>query len=380
MRISKKPPLLHQHLIAKIMSHICSQGIEYLYSNPKFQWCLRKPRNTFISTRTTKATKKTIDRPTHDSMHEHCKLINTNQSRVQHKCGRYFWKYLESWFISTVHHYRPRIDSQRKWTIFAKKDERGRSEFPEVSEGWFGGEPIGHEGSMQWSIVKPSLPAEASEKCGVTLFVAVRSYSLLISIGAARASGTYRHMRSRWPRRGEDAGANAQRVLFLVQLSSTKATKRQVLFRDPPPLCTNTPRTPEAAAHDYGAAAGRHGVANKKEQFLVERRQAAAATAAAEDDQSRVAFFVSCPVPGRVFRRSDTAGPRTQYFCPARTSLSLSRTAFTAPVCASPCTNGRHDSCMGFGDGAVLLSSFVPSTHTPGSTHTSSRPIQPRCS
>lgn len=164
--------------------------------------------------------------------------------------------------------------------------------------------------------------------------------------------------------RGEDAGANAQRIQILVHLCSTKAAKRPraVLLRE----CTNTGGRKSRHRGEYHTERGvrrrrtaRH---NPEKRFLAEKPRS-------RGRRRSVARRVFRRLPGRVFRRPDTTGPRTQYFCSARTSLSLSR---NAPVCASACTDAREGrSCVGFGTGLYwrvgtgsFLLSFVCNPHS----------------
>ena len=216
--------------------------------------------------------------------------------------------------------------------------------------------------------------------------------------------------------RGEDAGANAQRIQILVRLCSTKATKRRVLSAvlflvdAPTPRLEgrksrvhetrrdetrreSTQRYARRSTESRDSAGGTVSVRKAEESRGVAGRRSLARLLVRSVGRRGVAWHrvasrrVFRRLPGRVFRRSDTAGPRTQYFCPARTSLSLSR---YAPVCGSACTwtLWRWVGCMGYGTGLYwrvrtgsFLLSFVPNPHRrPGNSHIT-RPIRGgRCS
>lgn len=124
--------------------------------------------------------------------------------------------------------------------------------------------------------------------------------------------------------RGEDAGANAQRVLIVVQLSSTKATNRQSPLSRSSSVMHQHQGIPRLARE-----AGRRGSANKKDQFLAESRQAARPRPSSEPPRKTV---------GRASRFSSLARPSFSSVphCRATHAIFLPRThiplAFTHRV------------------------------------------------
>ena len=166
----------------------------------------------------------------------------------------------------------------------------------------------------------------------------------------------YRHMRSRWPRRRRRCECAAYPDPCPSLFDKGDKTSR-AFGRPLPGGCTNTAaregnprarrdetrrdetREPQRYARrstePRDTAGGTVSVGKAEESRGVEHEDARSFGQSAWRGiaSRRVAFFVACPA--EFFVGPTLCGPRTQYFCPARTSLSLSR---NAPVCGSACT------------------------------------------